>query len=330
VTNLKLSIIFLAVFAARSGAECQPLHKIRIGYPSISSRQAQLWVAKDEGIFRKYGLEVELIFLRGGQVAIQALTGGDPPIVTIGNVIIANLQGHDVVLVGSVENSYDQSVFARPGIAASVEQLKGKRFGISGFGSATHNAALILFKKFNLEPNKDVAFVTTGTGPERLAAMSAGRIDATFFNPSEIPKAIKAGLVEIIQMADLDFEVQGSGLATSRSYIKAHREIVKSALKAYVEGIYYIFANKQSALRSLSKYMRTSDQEVLEYSFQHYLKRTPKKPYPTMKGIQNLIDMSASQLPQAKSAKPEQFVDLSFLQELEKERFYGEMEKRYK
>jgi NitT/TauT family transport system substrate-binding protein len=169
VTNFKLAIIISAVFAMRSGGECQPLHKIRIGYPSISSRQAQLWVAKDEGLFRKYGLDVELIFLRGGQVAIQALTGGDPPIVTIGNVIIANLQGHDIVLVGSVENSYDQSVFARPGTAARVEQLRGKRFGISGFGSATHNAALILFKKFNLEPNKDVAFVPTGTGPERLA-----------------------------------------------------------------------------------------------------------------------------------------------------------------
>jgi ABC-type nitrate/sulfonate/bicarbonate transport system substrate-binding protein len=330
VTNFKLAIVISALFTIRSGGECQPLHKIRIGYPSISSRQAQLWVAKDEGIFRKYGLDVELIFLRGGQVAIQALTGGDPPIVTIGNVIIANLQGHDIVLVGSVENSYDQSVFARPGIATRVEQLKGKRFGISGFGSATHNAALILFKKFNLEPSKDVTFVTTGTGPERLAAMSAGRIDATFFNPSEVPQATKAGLVEIIQMADLDFEVQGSGLATSRNYIKAYREIVKSALKAYVEGIYYIFANKQPALRSLSKYMRTSDQEVLDYSYQHYLKRTPRKPYPTMKGIQNLIDMSAPQMPQAKSAKPEQFVDLSFLQELEKERFYGEMEKRYK
>jgi NitT/TauT family transport system substrate-binding protein len=98
-----------------TGVYAQPLRKIRIGYPSISSRQAQLWVAKDEGIFRKHGLDVELIFLRGGQVAIQALTGGDPPLVTIGNVIIANLQGHDIVLVGSVENSYDQSVFARPG-----------------------------------------------------------------------------------------------------------------------------------------------------------------------------------------------------------------------
>lgn len=330
MTNFKLAIIISAVFAMRSGGECQPLHKIRIGYPSISSRQAQLWVAKDEGLFRKYGLDVELIFLRGGQVAIQALTGGDPPIVTIGNVIIANLQGYDIVLVGSVENSYDQSVFARPGTATRVEQLRGKRFGISGFGSATHNAALILFKKFNLEPNTDVAFVPTGTGPERLAAMGAGRIDATFFNPSEVPQALKAGLVEIIQMADIGIEVQGSGLATSRSYIKAQRETVKSALKAYVEGIYYIFANKQPTLKSLSKYMRTNDQEVLDYSYQHYLKRTPKKPYPTMKGIQNLIDMSAPQLPQAKSAKPEQFVDLNFLQELEKEGFHAEMEKRYK
>jgi NitT/TauT family transport system substrate-binding protein len=313
-----------------TSAQAQPLRKIRIGYPSISSRQAQLWIAKDEGIFRKHGLDVELIFLRGGQVAIQALTGGDPPLVTIGNVIIANLQGHDIVLVGSVENSYDQSVFARPGTMSRMEQLKGKRFGISGFGSATHNAALILFKKLNLEPTKDVAFVPTGTGPERLAAMSSARIDATFFNPSEVPQALKAGFVEIIQMADIGFEVQGSGLATSRSYIKANREIVKSALKAYVEGIYYVFTNKGATIKTFTRYMRTDDQEVLEYSYEHYLKRTPKKPYPTMKGIQNLVDMSAPQIPQAKTAKPEQFVELSFLKELEKEGFFDEMARRYR
>ena len=323
-------LIYVVFLLAYSGAAAQPLQRIRIGYPSISSRQAQLWVAKEEGIFRKYGLDVELIFLRGGQVAIQALTGGDPPIVTIGNVIIANLQGHDIVLVGSVENSYDQSVFARPGTLTQVEQLRGKRFGISGFGSATHNAALILFKKYNLEPVKDVAFVPTGTGPERLAAMSAGRIDATFFNPSEVPQALKAGFGEIIQMADIGFEVQGSGLATSRSYIKSRRDTVKSALKAYIEGIYFAFANKAATLKSLARYMRTSDQEVLDYSYQHYLKRTPKKPYPTMKGIQNLIDMSVAQSPQAKSAKPEQFIDLSFLQELEAEKFFDEMARRYK
>jgi NitT/TauT family transport system substrate-binding protein len=327
---LGLLLCWPVQFLVPAWSLAQPLQKVRVGYPSISSRQAQLWVAKDEGIFRKYGLDVELIFLRGGQVAIQALTGGDPPLMTVGNVIIANLQGHDIVLVGAVENSYDQTVMARPGVMTRIEQLKGKRFGISGFGSATHNAALILFKKFNLEPNKDVLFVPTGTGPERLAAMGAGRIDATFFNPSEVPQAMKAGFAEIIQMADLDFEVQGSGLATSRSYIKARRDTVKAALKAYIEGIYYIFANKPPMLKSLAKYMRTNDADVLDYSYQHYLKRTPKKPYPTMKGIQNLVDMSAPQLPQARTAKPEQFVDLSFLQELEAEKFFDEMGKRYR
>jgi NitT/TauT family transport system substrate-binding protein len=218
---------------------------------------------------------------------------------------------------------------ARPGTMTRIEQLKGKRFGISGFGSATHNAALILFKKFNLEPNKDVSFVPTGTGPERLAAMSAGRIEATFFNPSEVPQALKAGFVEIIQMADLDFEVQGSGLATSRSYIKSHRNSVKSALKAYVEGIYFVFANKAATVKTLAKYMRTNNPEVLEDSYNGYIKSIPKKPYPTLKGIQFMLDVLAPTLPNAKNFKPEQFVDLSFLQELEKEGFFTEMAKRY-
>ena len=311
-------------------AQAQALQKIRIGYPSISSRQGQLWVAKDEGLFRKHGLDVELIFLRGGQVAIQALAGGDPPIVTIGNVILANLQGHDIVLVASVENSYDQSVFVRPGTITRIDQLRGKRFGISGFGSATHNAALILFRKFNLEPNKDVALISTGPAAERLAAMSVGKVDATFFNPSEIPQALKMGFVEVIQMAELGVEVQGSGLATSRSFIRAHRDVVKSAVKAYVEGIYFMFTHKQAAQKSLAKYMRTSEQDVLDYSYQHYVKRTPKKPYPTLKGIQFLIDMSAPQLPQTRTAKPEQFVDLSFLQELETDRFFEEMARTYR
>jgi ABC-type nitrate/sulfonate/bicarbonate transport system substrate-binding protein len=114
-------------------------------------------------------------------------------------------------------------------------------------------------------------------------------------------------------------------LATSRSYIKANREVVKSALKAYVEGIHYVFTNKAATVKSLTRYMRTDDQEVLDYSYEHYLKRTPKKPYPTLQGIQNLIDMSAPLVPQAKTAKPEQFVDLSFLQELEREGFFEEI-----
>ena len=159
--------------------------------------------------------------------------------------------------------------------------------------------------------------------------MSAGKIDAGVFNSSTLPIAKRMGLVELVRIPDLKVEVQGNGMATTRAYIKSNREVVKSALKGYIEGIHAIFSNKAGALKVFSKYMRTNDAEVLETSYQAYVTTTPKRPYPTLKGLQFLLDRLAPQMPQAKTAKPDQFVDLSFLQELEKEGFFNEMAKRY-
>jgi NitT/TauT family transport system substrate-binding protein len=322
------SLAVLTVLLSSAAASAQQLKKIRIGYPSLSFRQSNVWVAKEMGLFNKYGLEVEPVFLRGGQVATQALAGGDPPIVNIGTVVQANLTGFNLVLVAAVETTYDQIVFARPEIT-KLEQLKGKRFGISGFGAATYYAAGILFRHINLDPNKDVALVPSGPDAERLAALNAGRVDATFFTSSAAAPARKLGFTELLQIADLGVEVQGNGFATSRDFIKNNREVVKNALKGFVEAIYFTYANKKEAQRVFAKYMRTNDPDVLEDSYQGYLKTIPKKPYPTLKGIQFMLDVLAPQMPQAKNSKPEQFVDLSFLQELEKEGFFTEMAKRY-
>jgi NitT/TauT family transport system substrate-binding protein len=326
-------ITFLVVgcllqLASLSTAGAQELKRIRIGYPSLSFRQSNVWVAQEVGLFKKYGLDVEPIFLRGGQIATQALAAGDPPIVNIGTVVQANLQGYNLVLVAAVETKYDQIVFARKGIN-KLEDLKGKSFGISGFGAATHHAANILFKHLGLEPGKDVALIPGGPDAERLAALAAGKIDATIFTSSSAAPARKAGFVELFQIADLGVEVQGNGFATSRAYIAGNRETVKNALRGFVEAIYYIYANKKEAQRVFAKYMRTNDPEVLEDSYQGYVKTIPKMPYPTLKGIQYMLDLLAPQIPTAKNAKPEQFVDLSFLQELEKEGFFNEMAKRY-
>src|SRR6185436_5283236 len=162
-------LLLLCVLLAGT-AHAQELKKIKIGYPAISYNQIHIWIAKDAGIYRKYGLDAEVIFFRGGQMATQALVAGDPPIVNIGTVVQAGLQGHDVVLIASSESSYNYSIFSRPGIS-KVEQLKGKRLGVSGFGSASHNASLILLKKFNLEVNKDVTLVVAGPTMERLSAV---------------------------------------------------------------------------------------------------------------------------------------------------------------
>jgi NitT/TauT family transport system substrate-binding protein len=322
-----LILVALIVLVSQSSANAQPLKRIRIGYPSLSFRQSNVWVAKEMGLFNKYGLEVEPIFLRGGQTATLALVSGDPPIVNIGTVVQAGLQGHPLVLIAAVETQYDQIVFVRPGIT-KLEELKGKNFGISGYGAATHYASTILVKHLKLEP-KDLTLVPSGPDAERMAALLSGKIDATFFSSSAAPVAKKAGLTELLQIADLGVEVQGNGFATSREYIKANRETVRSALKGFVEAIYFVHANKKEAQKVFAKYMRTDNPAVLEESYEGYINTIPKKPYPTLKGIQFMLEMLAPQLPQAKNAKPEQFVDLSFLQELEKEGFFNEMAKRY-
>jgi NitT/TauT family transport system substrate-binding protein len=325
-----LVFLLIAVFVVSIGerARAQEQKKIKIGYPAVSYNQVHIWVAKDAGLFKKHGLDAEIIFFRGGQMATQALVAGDPPIVNIGTVVQAGLQGHDVVLIASSESAYNYSVVARPTIP-KVEQLKGKRLGVSGFGSASHNAALILLKKFNLEPNKDVAVVVAGPTFERLAAVDAGRIDATILTPSEMPRARKQGLIEVYDMLELGIEVQGNGFATSRSFIRSARETVLSALKGYVEALFYISRNRDETRRITGKYMRTTDADVLDATYDWFVKRVSKRPYPTLKGIQYLLDEVASKVPNAKSAKPEQFVDMSLLQQLEKEGFFTEMAKRY-
>ena len=318
-------VLFLLYDSAT--AHAQALKKIKIGYPSLSFRQSNVWVAREMGLFNKYGLEVEPILFRGGQVATQALVSGDPPIVNIGTVVQATIQGHNVVLVAAVENKYDLIVFTRPGIT-QLEQLKGKRIGITGFNSATHYASIIVAKHINADI-KELTLIPAGLDTERIAGVTTGVLDATYVATSAAPLARKAGLTEIVSVGDLGVEVQGNGFATSRAYIASNRDTVKSALKGFVEAIYFVYANKKETQRVFAKYMRTNNPEVLEDSYNGYIKSIPKKPYPTLKGIQFMLDVLTPTLPQARNFKPEQFVDLSFLQELEKEGFFTEMAKRY-
>src|SRR3990172_9419472 len=148
------SFILLIPAMLIASAAAQELKKVRIGYPSLGFRQSHIWVAKDEGLFKKYGLDAEPIFLRGGQLAVQARPGGTPPIMSIGQVVQAGLAGFDLTLLAGVESFYDFHIFARSDITR-LEQLKGKRLGISGFGAATQFAAQIVAKHINIDAAKD-------------------------------------------------------------------------------------------------------------------------------------------------------------------------------
>ena len=187
--RLLVLLVLSVLFQIPSGTaiHAQTLKKIKIGYPSLSFRQSNVWVAREHGLFNKYGLEVEPILFRGGQVATQALVSGDPPIVNIGTVVQATIQGHNLVLVAAVETKYDLIIFARPGIT-QLEQLKGKRIGITGFNSATHYATIILARHLNADL-KEFILLPSGLDTERIASVNAGRIDATYVATSAAPIA---------------------------------------------------------------------------------------------------------------------------------------------
>jgi NitT/TauT family transport system substrate-binding protein len=301
-TRALLLVCCVAGIGIDTASHAQTVKRIKIGYPSLSFRQSNVWVAREMGLFTKYGLEVEPILFRGGQVATQALVSGDPPIVNIGTVVQATIQGHNLVLVAAVETKYDLIIFTRSGIT-QIEQLKGKRIGITGFNSATHYASIILARHLNAEV-KDFTLIPAGLDTERIASVQSGVIDATYLSSSAAPLGRRAGLVEYVSIGDLGVEVQGNGFATSRAYIAANRDVVKSALKGFVEAIYFVYANKAAAQKVFAKYMRTNDAAVLEDSYNGYVKSIPKKPYPTLKGIQFMLDVLTPTLPQAKNLIP--------------------------
>ena len=333
---LTLALVTCVASALVTAAAAQALKKITFVqmHPimGIGEEVFLYAVPKHLGYFAAEGLEVEIQNSQTGMISAQVLQSNNAQVGTTAAAAIMAVreQNGDLVSFFNLKrNAGTFLVVLKDSPIQKLEDLKGKKFGISGYGSATHNAANILFQHLNLEVNKDVALVPTGPDAERLGAMMAGRIDATFFTSSASAPARKNGFNELFSVADLGVEVQGNGFATSRSYIASNRDTVKNALKGFVEAIYYVYANKKEAQKVFAKYMRTTDQEMLDDSYNGYIKWIPKKPYPTLKGIQYMLDLLAPQMPQAKNAKPEQFVDLSFLQELEKEGFFNDMAKRY-
>ena len=191
--RLSLLLVLLVLFPLATLSHAQTLKKIKIGYPSLSFRQSNVWVAKEQGLFNKYGLEVEPILFRGGQVATQALVSGDPPIVNIGTVVQATIQGHNVVLVAAVETKYDLIIFTRSGIT-QLEQLRGKRLGITGFNSATHYASIIVarhlnadLKEFTLIPRRDS---TPNASPRSLPGCSM-RLTCHFCRAAGAPRRLE-------------------------------------------------------------------------------------------------------------------------------------------
>lgn len=328
VINLKKSTalfffrLLLAFWAIPVSAQTT---RLNVGYGAISAEQLPAWVGKETGIFEKNGLDINLIFFTGGSTVVLALVSGDVPISQVaGNgVIYSALGGSDIVMVAGGVTSLNYWLMGRPGIK-TPEQLKGGSVAISRFGSATDFIARYILPRIGLTPGKDVTIVQIGSAPARVDATLTGRVQATITNPPLSFIAQRRGMTVLADSSKMGLAVQQAGAATTRKFIKEHPDTVRRYVKSQVEAVHRIYTDKEGTTKILGKYLAGGlDQEILEKSWEDIAREIllPKKQYPTLEGIKTLLAQQAETDPKARVAKPEEFVDLSFIRELDKSGF---------
>jgi len=315
--SILCAVQLLALTASFVRAQA-PLEKLRVAYTVISPTQLNVWTAKEAGFYAKHGLDVELVLLVGAPLAVTAMLAGETPIIHTGAsaVITSNLTGSGAVLIAGSVNRFPYVLFVTDQITR-VEDLKGKKFGVSRIGSADHAAAQTVLERYGLKAD-DVGYVTIGSVPARLAAMQSKVIQATLLQPPETLKAKEIGLRALLDFTKIDVEWQQNGVAVTREYIKKKPDTIRRFMQAYVEAVHYNLTNPRGAQKILQKYLDIKDEKALAESYNEIvLKLTRKVPYPTEPGIQLFLDQLKSKNPKAAQAKPSDFTDISFLKELE-------------
>jgi NitT/TauT family transport system substrate-binding protein len=285
---------------------------LRIGFNGFHGA-APVYLGQDAGLFKKHGMILELIFIAGGSLSVQALIGNSLELLMTGGppFISAYSRGAKIKIIGGVTNVLPYVFIASSGIASS-EQLKGKRVGISRFGSNTDFVVKLALSQFGLTPT-DVNILQVGGSQARLAAMKSGAIHATVLSPEEAAVAQRAGLNPLLDFIEKGVEFPHVNFVAREEYLQAQAPIIKSFMAAYVETIRYFKTRKSEAVKKMMTLSRLDDRQIAEKAYEGYMRSLPDDGKPTLKGLEIVLDAMAKDDPKAKGLTVPQLVDLRFL-----------------
>ncbi len=316
-----LIVVLPLLIFGTARAQDKPLKKFRWGVTSLSASQWIPWIAKEAKLYEKYGLEAELVLLRGSGQSAQAIIGnsilGAP--CTLTTVMSADLSGADLVTVAHTVSGVQSKLLVRPEIK-KPEDLRGKRIAVSGFGSLGDFLERYILKKHGLEPARDVIMLSIGTQPDRIQALINGVVDAADLSYPADVQAERKGY-KILWDAKQEVSYPSMSVVTRRKWVVEDRDTVMRMVKAHVEGIHLLKTNKEFAMKALSQYLKTNDRDLLEGSYEIYRKDFISVPYPITQGLQPTYEYVAAQRPEVWNQKPEAFMDSSFIAELDKSGF---------
>lgn len=322
-TRLGILILFSSIVTVAASVRAQD--KIRMGLSSVSALHSAVWVAEQKGLFRKHGVDAEIIVTgQGAATGISALLANDIQVVaSAGDALVAStLQGADTVMIAGVVNKGLQRIMARSEIKTPTE-LKGKRIGVTRIGAVSHSVLLMMLPRWKMSVN-DVQVMQLGSSPNMLAALDRGGIDAAVLTIPSMFVAEDRGYRVLADMGDTDIYYLHTMIATTRNYVKNSRDRISRFLKGYLEGLAFVKQNKKESIDIVRKKLQLGAEQTrnLERSIELLnAKYYESVPYPSLRGVETVLGFIEKDNPKAKSADPKSFVDDSLLREIEQSGF---------
>ena len=285
-----------------------------------------VWVMQDKGLLKKRGVSSELVQIASSPVAIQAMLSGevDAIVTSAATLVSARLAGADVIMIMSTTPTFPSTLMAARTIT-DVAQLRGKAGGVNRFGSNTDFGLRLVLRKVGIDPDKEVKLIQVGGTVQMVSAISRGLIQFALFNEPFIREAEKLGFKTLIDVPSQKIPFHWNAVLTTESAIKTRRPIFTRLTAALTEAIHVYKTEREWTKALIGKYLKVSDPDGLERAYNSLNTILPELPTPTPDGVKTLLDDLATKNPKATAANPKAFVDLSFVDEIERSGFVKQL-----
>jgi NitT/TauT family transport system substrate-binding protein len=322
---IRLSIVVVLQLAFSTDPDGYAQTKLLLGYSSLSSNQTPVWVAKEEGFYKRFGVDADLILIEGSTRGAQALISGDLPMIGMAGqaVISTRARGSDLVTVAGMVNKMNY-IFVGSSSVKSPEDLKGKRIGTSQIGTASYHGVILALKQWHLDARRDrITILQVGTQAARVASINSGGSDAIIVNPGLSSAMKQRGYNILADFSDLPIAYPLQLMATRERFLKTEPDLAERLVKAFVAGNTFTLdpKNKSRVKATLAKYLRLGSVEQAEEHYQSALAVLPKKPYVDIAGISSMIEFLAEGDPSVAKIKPEQVINHAIMKRLDESGF---------